>query len=332
MQDCSEILKNLPPENFTPGGGVYGCRHLLSQYCGFKKTPWQGKLKMSGENWQHGWLPSHYNVHPELALGINGCTWDERESTRFFVARKDQVEYLKQSGYKDVHAIGLPFVYTTDPSVNRIPKSLLVLPVHSTTHTRHNRQSKQYAEYIKSISHHFSMVCISIHPSDLTKGYWVNEFNEQGFPFVTGANFRDSNALDRMRQLFSLFEHVTTNGFGSHLAYASLCGAKVSISGPYEQDKIEDHADSRLKKNSPEALVHFVAATTQESVRTHFGMFFLDPWDAAPREAWARVQLGSENIRTRSETKRLLGWDLKSRMVESLMVRLRRSPNSLRFV
>jgi hypothetical protein len=319
MKDCSDVLSVLPPENFLPGGGVYGCRRQVSRYCGFKEIPWQGKLNLSGDNWQHGWLPPHYNVHHEIiAMGIDGNTFRLRETTRFFVARNDQVDYLRQSGYVDVHAVGLPFVYTRDPMVERIPGSLLVLPVHSVEDTRHDRQSKEYAAYIKSISHRFSRVCISIHPSDLRKGYWVKDFQEQGLPYLTGANFKDANALDRMRNLFSRFEFVTTNGFGSHLAYASFCGSKVSICGPYEEDKPDDHNDSSFAKAAPDAFRLLSLATTQKAIRTHFGSFFVDPWDAVPRIDWAKKQLGFENMRSIKETKRLLGWDLQSRIVESV--------------
>jgi hypothetical protein len=323
MENIPDILQNLPPENVSPGGGAYGCRRQLSLYCGFKEIPWQGKLTTSGDNWQHGWLPPHYNTHHEIiAMGINGGTYKHRETTRYFVARQDQVDYLKECGYKDVHAIGLPFVYTRDPLVERIPGSLLVLPVHSIEGSHHDRQQKEYAQYIDSIRHRFSTVWISIHPNDLKKGYWVSDFQEKEFPFVTGASFKDSHSLDRMRQLFSTFEFVTTNGFGSHLAYASFCGAKVSICGPFEEDKLEDLKDLNFASNEPEAIRLLASAKSQKEIRKHFGSFFLDPWDAVPRQAWAREQLGFHNIRPRSETKRLLGWDLKSRMTQSLLVRI----------
>lgn len=306
-----------------PGGGVYGCRRLISQYCGFQEIPWQGKLNMSGDNWQHGWLPLHFNVHYEIiAMAIDGDTFRIRETTRFFVAREDQVDYLKQCGYKDVHAIGLPFVYTRTPNVERIPGSLLVLPVHSVEETRHDRKSEEYAEYIKSISHRFSRVCISIHPSDLRKGYWVKDFQERGLPYVSGANFKDANALDRMRQLFSTFDFVTTNGFGSHLAYASFCGSKVSICGPYEEDKPEDHQDSSFAKKAPDAFRLLASAATQKAIKEHFESFFIDPWDATTRIDWAKSQLGFGNMRSINETKRLLGWDLRNRITESLTKKL----------
>lgn len=321
MGDFQDIIKLLPSEVSVRHGGVYGCKKLISLYCGFQEIPWQGRLDPQGSNWQHGWLPMHHNVHPELSLGINGATYSQREKTFFFVARKDQADYLSQTGYRHVHAIGLPFLYTEEPSVSRIPGSLLVLPVHSTQSTHHNRQSKQYAEFIKSISHHFSRICTSIHPSDLIKGYWVNEFQAQGLSFVSGANSKDSNALDRMRLLFSMFEYVTTNGFGSHLAYAAFCGAKVSIAGPFEENKVQDLAETPFIKNCPEVAELLYELTNHESIKKHFPSFFIDPWDATQKIEWAKEQLGFYNLQSPSITRKLLGWDLKNRLMQSLDAR-----------
>jgi hypothetical protein len=36
----------------------------------------------------------------------------------------------------------------------------------------------------------------------------------------------------RLVEIFSTFEYVTTNGFGSQITYAAYCGAKVSVFGP----------------------------------------------------------------------------------------------------
>ncbi len=44
-----------------------------------------------------------------------------------------------------------------------------------------------------------------------------------------------SEHLRRLRRLFGRFEFVTTNGFGSHIAYAAAAGAKVSVFGPYAE-------------------------------------------------------------------------------------------------
>jgi hypothetical protein len=313
----------LPSEDFAQGAGVYGCRKVLSTYCGFNHIPWQGKLVTAGDNWQHGWLPSYYNVHPELTMGVNGDTYRHREEWRFFVARKDQENYLRENGYKDVHAIGLPFVYATFPPIKKIDGTLLVLPVHSIDETHHDRQFEDYASYIKSISDRFSKVYVCIHPSDFRKGYWVNEFLKQGIPFVTGANYRDANALNRMRALFSAFEFVTSNGFGSHLAYASFSGAKASISGPYEEDKFEDYENSTFKKNSPEAFRCVFELTRRKIIEKNFPSFFRDPWEATPQIDWAKEQLGFFNIKGPSSTRKLVGWDARSRIVESFLGKIR---------
>jgi len=63
------------------------------------------------------------------AYGLHGSrssseiiVYDAPKSTTCFVARQDEVTFLKPAGYRRVRAIGLPIIYTQPSGLQRIPK------------------------------------------------------------------------------------------------------------------------------------------------------------------------------------------------------------------
>jgi hypothetical protein len=205
----------------------YGAFSTLEKYIGvsiFKKN-------FSFHEWQHGWHPPEHNVHPEFVVGGYGQSHLRREDKTFWVARQDQADYLISRGYKLVTALGLPIIYIDTPEVIREKGSLLVMPVHSLSYTKHQWDFDKYADEIDRIKHNFSRVVACIHPACIDKGYWIDAFKKKGISVISGAFGGDDNSLNRMGILFSRFEYVTTNGFGSHLVYAAYFGANISLYG-----------------------------------------------------------------------------------------------------
>ena len=75
--------------------------------------------------------------------------------------------------------------------------------------------------------------CVCVNGHDWVRGNWVHDFRDAGFEVIRGAG--DESSLERMASLFAQFEFVTTNGFGSLIAYASAFGARVSFYGPFSE-------------------------------------------------------------------------------------------------
>jgi hypothetical protein len=71
-------------------------------------------------------------------------------------------------------------------------------------------------------------------------GHWVKEFKALGIEIIEGVNADDKNALIRQSTVFQYFNHLTTDAWGSQIAYKLYYGMKVSICGP----------SPRLKNNS----------------------------------------------------------------------------------
>lgn len=213
----------------------YGAVHLAARHAGLNL---EGQPYFLRGMWQHGVIGPWQEHAPEtLAFATpHLARWP------MFVAREEQVSALRAAGARDVAAIGMPFAYVPPSGLPRAKGSLLVVPTHTLAGAvfEDRRPFQRYADYIKSIAPRFSRVVVCVHPSCVKNGLWINEFSKLGIEVVTGAKVNDINSLARMRALFDQFEFVTTNGWGSHVAYALACGARVSIHG----DPIEESPET----------------------------------------------------------------------------------------
>lgn len=214
----------------------YGAVHIAARYAGLEL---EGQPYFLRGVWQHGVFgPWQENVPETLAYATPLFTkWP------LFVARAEQVAALRAAGAGEVAAIGMPFAYVPPSGLQRQAGALLVVPTHTLVGAtfEDRRPFERYAAYINSIAGRFSRVVACVHPSCQQNGLWITEFARHGIEVVAGAKVNDLQSLPRVRALFDQFEYVTTNGWGSHVAYALACGAKVSIHG----ESIEDSPEAR---------------------------------------------------------------------------------------
>lgn len=282
----------------------YGASFIASDYCRFPRSLNPDRLVV----WQHGWLPQHLNIHPYLLVPGN---YSDDKNIVALVGRNDQRIYLQSQGYNNVKAIGAPIIYAKKLSITRKPNSLLVMPVHSLDYTTHEHWNfSQYADKIHALRNEFDEIAVCVHPSCIRKGYWVREFEELGFTVIEGADLYDRNALYRMQALLSSFEYVTTNGFGSHIAYAAYFGAKVSIFGDFAEFKEADFILDPFYTKFPEILGPTVYLFSKNVIMENFGELFVYPKDAIIRMEWGKEQLGESNKVSPANLKSILGWNL----------------------
>lgn len=292
--------------SWTTAGEFYGAGTVAAEYCSVEPfRPLRG-------TWQHGWIPSHLAVHPELVIM---SSQPPQKRHYCWVARKDQALYLHQRGFKKAKAIGLPIVYLKEENINRIPGSLLVMPPHSNNATTHDWDFASYAEEIARLKKEFSNIVISIHPIDWAKGYWIDDFRRYGFDIIQGINGFDKNALKRLQILMSSFEYVTTNSFGSAIAYAAYFGAKVSIFGRFAQYKEEDIRNDPLCVRAPEMIQPLVTAISEKELRSHYPKLFCHPLEARENTDWACIELGHNNKVTPEEMRYLFGFNLVNKWI-----------------
>ncbi len=146
----------------------------------------------------------------------------------------------------------------------------------------------------------------------------MDAFRDRGFPLVTGADPNDRNALKRIQTLMSSFEFVTTNGFGSQLAYAAYFGAKPSVYGPYATVRSEDFKQDYLYVYHPKLLAPAIQAISEEQLRRNCPQFFCHPREAKADVEWGRFEVGEPNKVSPRQMRSLFGWPLSTRVRHSL--------------
>lgn len=296
----------LPPYDTTTLRGeidYYGASGVLSRYCGVDLT----NNPVEQIAWSHGWIPEFYiNSDPRLVTGQS--LFDKNQT--LLSSRASIAVYLRSCGYVNAHAIGLPVTYLKERKIARLKNSLLVMPAHSLDYTNHD--SWKFAEYvseIEAISKHFEHVYICIHPSCLKHGYWVKDFQAKGFKIVGGMHLFDRRALYRLQQLMRTFEYVTTNSFGSQLAYASYFGARVSIYGTYAEFKAEDFEADPFYTLHKDILEKSMGLISKPRIESEFSTFFCSPMEAPVRLDWGRYQVGVGDKKSPGEIRELLNLD-----------------------
>lgn len=275
----------------------YGASDLIGSALGYRSPP------ASAASWKHGVFFEPTIRAPRMLVT------EGNRITRQLVANDWQVACLRHDGYLRVHAIGVPFLYTQPSGAKRMPNSLLIMPAHRVAMAAHSFDEGAYVDALSSIRGRFDRVVACISAPCAREGGWTRALERIGIPWIIGADSSDRNALRRMRRMFALFEFMTTNVLGSHVAYASFCGCRVSIWGPYAEIRLEDYrAVPWYQKNWRHAPA-LIECFTEAHVRKSHPILFNDPWTAPPLEDWAKPFLGYLQRRPPAEVARLLGWN-----------------------
>jgi hypothetical protein len=234
----------------------------------------------------------------------------------FFVANNDLKDFLVLHGYKNVHAIGLPIIYTNYSTIQRLKKSILLLPNHGVNLDedifQNLNKKPDYTEYFmfaKSISKYFEHMTISLHRNDYTKEN-IDLFSEiKNLKIVKGGDPDDQNSLNRMASLFRSHEYATSNVVQSALIYAGYFGCKISISGPPSLNYTFDTLIWLKKINGGDALIPKITSGIK-SVENQCNFLRISPnqlLDSQTHENWSSKLLGIDHKKSPEELGNILG-------------------------
>jgi hypothetical protein len=283
---------------------IYGTVKLFSDYIGFKSIPFY----LNGDC-QHGWIYPERNIHPEFVIGTDGLS-QTRKNHRYYVAREDQVIFLKSNGYKNVYAIGFPFIYLNHKkiNINRRAGHLLVMPPHSLPESQEDWNEGDYVDYIESIKHKFKSVDVCISHHCWEKGNWIKSFREKGFTVIRGLSPTEPNYFQKLAELFGQYEYLSSNELGSQVVLASFLGVRCSICGPRLKWKKKDFENIAFYKNCPEILDIYEQWDNKSFIKSCYPQLHVDPWRATINKEWADFQLGLVHKKNPLELKALLEW------------------------
>jgi hypothetical protein len=289
--------------------GHYGIETIVKEYCGNKKD------KHVIGIWQHGVLFVEHVVHP-FQLTSHEIPKLLSKYYPFFVANEDLKEFLILRGYKNVHAIGLPIIYTNNSFVKRVNKSILLLPHHGVNLDeeiwKNLNKKPDYTEYFmfaKSISKDFEHMTLSLHRNDYTQEN-IALFSEiKNLKIVSGGDPNDQNSLNRMASLFRSHEYATSNVVQSALVYAGYFGCKISISGPPSLNYTFETLTWLKGMSGGEDLIPKIIFGV-EFVENKCNFLRIPPsklLDSQTHENWSSKLLGSNNKRSPKDLGKILG-------------------------
>lgn len=272
----------------------YGAYKLLLTELKIKKIKYPLRSKIT---WSHGWYADFLMLdskHPYLGCFNIKCI---EKGVLILVARKSQEDFIKALGYSNVKAIGAPITYLPKVTVQRTLGSLLVMPAHSLDYIDLVTFENEYVAYLNSIRHEYSKVTVCVHPSCLKNGNWINSFKEFDYDIITGVEISDENCFCKLQKLFSSYEYVTSNKYGSHMIYASYFGAKVSIIGKASEFKMEQMMESDTwKNNDKDPLIEAFSKNTTRNYMKHYPQFYVNqPKEATINVELAKYELGESN-------------------------------------
>lgn len=299
LEHILSILPSIQKLKKRSEAEFYGASRLIVKKLGLPFTP---DTRGKSARWLHGWL--YQEVYP-----IEQITGGH-DTSIYLVPLAEHEDFLKDKGL-NAKAVGMPFIYTEDivtEKIERVENSLLVMPPHSLSYSNENWDEDSYAKQINDLKDQFDLIVVCLHQICIEKKLWVAAFKKYDIPYIIGAKADDKNSLIRMYKIFNSFEFMTTNQIGSHVAYASYCGCKVSIYGDYAEYSKDDFIDDPYYKRFPSNLESDLLYSSKKYLESSFPFLFSSPIDAKKRISWAEGQLGKENKTTARTLAKLFGW------------------------
>jgi len=275
----------------------YGALHTVASYCGLSSP-----LRTDKISWNHGIVEDDCVSHLRDIVNYGG------PANFHLVARDSHLRILDEYGCKNAMAIGMPFLYTEPPSVDRLESSLLVMPAHSTNHSGAMRDEETYVEAVLPMMEKFDLAVFCIHGSCIERGLWSKTLDKMGIPWVVGAAIDDTNALVRLRLLFSMFECVTANCLVSGLAYASSSGCRISLHAPFFSPQESEWEKEPFYKQNPQLLASHVQRASEAATRLRLPWLFVPPEQSEVRPEWGNYLVGTAHKKSPTELRKILGW------------------------
>jgi len=308
----SGILNKLPAIEYSRLASseidYYGASNTISR-----------ELKLGGipytrASWLHGW--NRYPlVKPELFIHQGCVACCEVGKVPNLVATKPLENFLRGNNYPLAKAVGDPFIYTQEANVERIPKSLLIVPWHSIkeTNSKHYQSSKKLflPEKLDILKEKFSTIVACLGGFCVQRKNYIKIYEDAGIPWITGAWLHDAYALQRMRNIFSQFEYVSTNSMGSHIPYAGYCGCKVSYYGKGQNLKPKDFLKIPVYKMFPKLTEIIINENRFEKLKEKYSFLFSTIENSATIKDWSNDELGLENKILHHELAKLVGWKIR---------------------
>ena len=187
-------------------------------------------FKINGEV-QHGWAGKNSGIpiiHEKLSKGPT--------HKRYYVFNETNKKKCNDIGYKNVIAIGAPFIYLNDiykPNIEYHPNSLILFPFHSTEWEPFTDPVKYYKEYLdelKEVITSFERVTVSLYYLEYDNIKIRKIFESKGINVITmGSRNYNPKFLFNFIDIVRKHEYVCSDTFSSAIFYSLFLKKKVFL-------------------------------------------------------------------------------------------------------
>lgn len=296
--DVMTFLRQTPGrEPFLPKSEAqfYGATHIIARALGGDQPP------PTHVRWSHGWA-FYYDVP-----GINTdefaklVRWSGDDNWMHLCRNEVEAGIYRKAGAHAVVVAGLPFFYLPESDIKRLPKTVLVMPPHSTWLASVKISERELLKLARN-RHPGAQLCVSLSPSCCLGTKWIQVCEEMQVPWIAGAHPYDAASLSRMKHLMSGFEVILTPKLGSHVIYGAASGAKIDFVKGISFDIIRQEAVANLTaaRRSP-SHAHLI-----EEERLRLELMLQE--GGADCRTWALAAGGAHFRKDPATIARLLGW------------------------
>ena len=185
--------------------------------------------KINGEV-QHGWSPDHGVMIPPI------YSTKEQRNQRYYVFNKFNKKKSNAFGFKNVFAIGAPFLYLSD--IYEIKKKkdsgkLILFPIHTTEYDLHDNYDnyKVYLKHIIKIAREFTSITVSLGWIDYKNMKIRKLFAKENIECITIGHMNESQFLNNFIRIVNEYEYVSSDTFSSAIFYSLIMKKKAFIYG-----------------------------------------------------------------------------------------------------
>ncbi len=241
-----------------------------------------------------------------------GAKGTDRNSS-IVVGSLTELEVFAKEGYTNVSVGGLPFAYLSDQQTPRCEHSLLAFIGKSAEGERFDVLDTNYLDFLASQAGAFENIYVSIATFDQSERI-IREISRRSLTPVAGASPTDKRSLLRTRIALEHCKYVSSNTFGSHIAYALSAGCRVSIFTPtYKYNtKVWLHSLHGYSKTYADRIEY---VHSEPYLRKKWPLLFRD----IPRNGYCDISeglryIGSNNRLNSREIIKVLGWNLSGQL------------------
>ena len=244
---------------------------------------------------QYMQLPIAYKIKAAIEHGpfLGEHIWEEDIKASLpciFTQSAKRFSVLKKKTSKALFSIGPPLFYANhdlDHSFlisdkNRLRKSLLVFPAHSTHWVKANYNIIKYCKFLENLGKNFDSIRVCLYWKDILNGV-AEIYMSYGFECVTAGHIYDPLFLNRLKSIIKTSTITTSNEVGTHIGYCIMMGKPhflndINIQYTAESEKIlKRDLNNDIKtdleiRSAFSKLQDYISTKQMEIIDRHWGI------------------------------------------------------------